>query len=108
MERIFVIGGGTMGRGIAQAAATAGLRVTLQDASGRIQAYFQKDALPTYNALKKIDLGIAYAIWAGVGTALVTVIGILWFREPATAVKLASILLIIAGVIGLNLGGQHS
>lgn len=56
-------------------------------------------------ALKKIDLGIAYAIWAGVGTALITVIGILWFREPATAMKLLSILLIIGGVIGLHLGG---
>ena len=56
-------------------------------------------------ALKKIDLGIAYAIWASVGTAMITVIGILWFREPATAVKALSILLIIGGVIGLHLGG---
>ena len=55
--------------------------------------------------MKKIDLGIAYAIWAGLGTALITVIGILWFREPATAMKLLSILLIIGGVIGLHLGG---
>lgn len=56
-------------------------------------------------ALKRIDLGIAYAIWAGIGTALITVIGILWFREPATAMKLLSILLLIAGVVGLNLSG---
>ena len=33
-------------------------------------------------ALKKVDLSIAYAIWGGVGTALIATIGILWFREP--------------------------
>jgi small multidrug resistance pump len=35
-------------------------------------------------ALKKVDLSIAYAIWGGVGTALIATIGILWFREPMT------------------------
>ena len=59
-------------------------------------------------ALKKIDLSIAYAIWAGAGTALITAIGILWFKEPATAIKLLSILLIIAGVVGLNLSGAKT
>lgn len=59
-------------------------------------------------ALKKIDVSIAYAIWSGLGTALVTVIGILWFKEPTTAIKLISIGLVIIGVIGLNLsGGGH-
>ena len=55
-------------------------------------------------ALKRIDLSVAYPIWAGVGTALIAVIGVVAFREPLTAVKLASIALIIAGVVGLNLG----
>ncbi|MGA9141191.1 MAG: multidrug efflux SMR transporter [Methanocella sp.] len=55
--------------------------------------------------LKKIDVSVAYAIWSGVGTALIACIGILYFKEPATAIKLASISLIIAGVVGLNLGG---
>ena len=57
--------------------------------------------------LKRIDIGVAYAIWSGVGTALIALIGILWFREPATALKLASLALIMAGVVGLNLGGAH-
>lgn len=57
--------------------------------------------------LKKIDVSVAYAIWSGLGTALVTVVGILWFKEPATVIKLISIGLIILGVIGLNLGGGH-
>lgn len=58
-------------------------------------------------ALKKIELGIAYAIWAGVGTALIAAVGIFYFKEPATALKLISITLIITGVIGLNLSSSH-
>ena len=54
-------------------------------------------------ALKKIDLGIAYAVWAGVGTALIALIGILVFRESATVMKLVAITLIITGVIMLHL-----
>ncbi len=59
-------------------------------------------------ALKKIDVSVAYAIWSGVGTALIASIGVLWFKEPATAMKLISLGLIIMGVAGLNLsGGAH-
>lgn len=57
-------------------------------------------------ALKKIDVSVAYAVWSGVGTALIAAIGILYFREPATALKFISILLIIIGVAGLLLGGE--
>jgi small multidrug resistance pump len=59
-------------------------------------------------ALKRIDVSIAYAVWSGVGTALIATIGVLWFKEPATAMKLVSLGLIILGVIGLNMsGGTH-
>jgi len=59
-------------------------------------------------ALKRIDVSVAYAVWSGVGTALIATIGVLWFKEPATALKLVSLALIIAGVVGLNLsGGAH-
>ncbi|MBI3652511.1 MAG: multidrug efflux SMR transporter [Acidobacteria bacterium] len=59
-------------------------------------------------ALKKIDVSLAYAVWSGMGTALIATIGVLWFNEPLTAVKLISLALIITGVIGLNLsGGAH-
>jgi small multidrug resistance pump len=53
-------------------------------------------------AVKTIDLSVAYAIWSGVGTALTAAIGILYFREPATAVKMASLGLIVIGVFGLH------
>jgi small multidrug resistance pump len=57
-------------------------------------------------ALRGIDLSTAYAIWSGVGTAIVAAIGILWFGEPAGAWKLASLALIIVGVVGLHLAGH--
>ena|ERR1044072_1695067 len=59
-------------------------------------------------ALKKIDVSLAYAVWSGMGTALIASIGILWFKEPVSALKFISLALIIIGVIGLNLsGGGH-
>lgn len=59
-------------------------------------------------ALKRVDVSVAYAIWSGVGTALIATIGVLWFREPVTVLKVFSIGLVIAGVVGLNLsGGGH-
>src|ERR1051325_9878403 len=59
-------------------------------------------------ALKRIDVSIAYAVWSGVGTALIATIGVMWFKEPASALKLASIGLIIVGVVCLNMaGGTH-
>ncbi len=56
-------------------------------------------------ALKKIDVSVAYAIWSGIGTAMIVLIGIFFFREPVTVLKITSIILIILGVVGLNLGG---
>lgn len=59
-------------------------------------------------ALKTIEVGVAYAVWAGLGTALITVVGIVALGEPATAWKFAGTALIICGVIALNLsGGTH-
>lgn len=58
--------------------------------------------------LKKMDVSIAYAVWAGVGTALIFTVGILWFKEPLNALKIISLGLILIGVIGLNLSrGIH-
>jgi small multidrug resistance pump len=53
-------------------------------------------------AVKRIDMSVSYAIWSGVGTALIALIGFGWFREPVTALKVASMMLIVIGVIGLN------
>ena len=55
--------------------------------------------------LKSIDVSVAYAIWSGVGTALVAAIGILIFGEPISAARLVSLGFIILGVVGLQLTG---
>jgi small multidrug resistance pump len=56
-------------------------------------------------ALRTIDVSVAYAIWSALGLMLVAAIGILVLRESASALKLASIALIVAGVAGLYTGG---
>ena len=59
-------------------------------------------------ALKKMDVSVVYAVWSGLGVAFIAVIGVLWFQEPVTALKLSSLALIVVGVVGLNLsGGVH-
>jgi small multidrug resistance pump len=57
--------------------------------------------------LKEISVSTSYAIWSGVGTAALAIIGMAVLGEPATALKIASIALIIAGVIGLNAAGAN-
>jgi len=57
-------------------------------------------------ALRRLELSIAYAIWSGVGTALTVMIGIAYFREPLTAMKLASIAFVVIGVAGLSLASK--
>ena len=59
--------------------------------------------VPLTLSLRHIDLSLAYAIWSGMGTAIVTVIGIFYFKEPATLIKVLCIALIVFGVIGLNI-----
>jgi len=50
-----------------------------------------------------IELGVGYAVWSGVGTALIVLIGIYAFGESASIIKFLCIALIIAGVVGLKL-----
>lgn len=57
--------------------------------------------------LKTVEVGTAYAIWAGVGTATIAAIGMVFLGEAANAAKVLGVLLVIAGVIVLNLGGSH-
>ena len=54
-------------------------------------------------ALRDLPVGTGYAIWTGIGTIGTAVLGMLLFQEPATALRLASIGLIVAGIVGLKL-----
>jgi quaternary ammonium compound-resistance protein SugE len=54
-------------------------------------------------ALKTLPVGTAYAVWTGIGAVGTAALGIYLFGEPATALRLASIGLILAGIVGLKL-----
>ena len=54
-------------------------------------------------ALKSLPVGTAYAIWTGIGAAGTVVLGIILFSEPATALRLGCVALIVTGIIGLKL-----
>ncbi|CAN7528355.1 quaternary ammonium compound efflux SMR transporter SugE [Pararhizobium sp. LjRoot238] len=54
-------------------------------------------------AVRTLPLGTAYAVWTGVGTVGTVILGILLFAEPATAIRLGCISLIVAGIAGLKL-----
>jgi quaternary ammonium compound-resistance protein SugE len=53
-------------------------------------------------ALKTLPVGTAYAVWTGIGTVGVAILGIYLFAEPATAIRLTCIGMILAGIAGLK------
>ncbi|WP_438862400.1 quaternary ammonium compound efflux SMR transporter SugE [Neptunicella sp.] len=54
-------------------------------------------------AMKSLPVGTAYAVWVGIGMVGTAILGIVLFAEPANTLRLFSLLLIVAGVIGLKL-----
>jgi small multidrug resistance pump len=52
--------------------------------------------------LRSVPVGIAYAIWSGVGIVLITLIGTLWFRQPLDVPAIVGLALIVSGVIVVN------
>ena len=54
-------------------------------------------------ALKTLPVGTAYAVWTGIGTVGTAILGIYLLDEPATAIRLACIGLIVAGIVGLKI-----
>jgi len=54
-------------------------------------------------ALKTLPVGTAYAVWTGIGAIGTVLLGIYLFEEPATALRLSCIALILAGIVGLKL-----
>lgn len=59
-------------------------------------------------ALKGLPVSVVYSIWAGTGTALVAIIGIVALGEEANLIKVASITLVIIGIVGINLADRIS
>ncbi|MCO6428118.1 quaternary ammonium compound efflux SMR transporter SugE [Nitrosomonas communis] len=54
-------------------------------------------------AMKSLPVGTAYSVWVGVGIVGTVILGIVLFEEPANAMRLVSVGLIVAGIIGLKL-----
>jgi len=59
-------------------------------------------------ALRRLEIGPAYAVWTGVGAAGTVIYGMVFLNESVSTLKILSIALVVAGVAGLNLaGGTH-
>ncbi len=56
-------------------------------------------------ALRTLPVGTGYAVWTGIGAVGTAILGIILFAEPATALRLGSIGLIVGGIVGLKLAG---
>ena len=56
-------------------------------------------------ALRSLPVGTGYAVWTGIGAVGTAILGIILFAEPATALRLGSIGLIVGGIVGLKLAG---
>jgi len=54
-------------------------------------------------AMKNLPVGTAYAVWVGIGAVGTAIAGIIWLAEPASAMRILSLALIVAGIVGLKL-----
>ena len=57
-------------------------------------------------SIRTLPVGTAYAVWTGIGAAGSALIGVLLFGEPKTALRLLSITLVVAGIVGLKLSSE--
>jgi quaternary ammonium compound-resistance protein SugE len=57
--------------------------------------------------LKILPIGTVYAVWAGIGTIGTVIIGIIWFAESVSMVRILSIAAILGGIVALQLQGSH-
>jgi quaternary ammonium compound-resistance protein SugE len=58
-------------------------------------------------SLRTLPVGTAYAVWTGIGAAGTAIVGMIWFGESRDVLKIASLALLLLGIIGLRLTEQH-
>ncbi|MEV7968682.1 multidrug efflux SMR transporter [Sphaerisporangium sp. NPDC088356] len=58
--------------------------------------------------LRDLPVGTAYAAWTGIGAVGTAIVGMAWFGDPVELLRVLSIVLIVAGVVGLNLSGSSA
>lgn len=78
-------------------------RLDLSWPTGRTLALYLLSLVFLTLAVRKMDVGLAYAIWAGSGAILIALAGFTYFKEPLTAARLMFMGLIFVGVVGLLL-----
>ena len=59
------------------------------------------------HALKTLPVGSAYAVWTGIGAAGTAIVGMLWLGESREILKLISLVMLVAGIIGLRVTSSH-
>lgn len=69
--------------------------------------FYGSSFFPMAVALRRLEVGTAYAVWSAVGTALMTIVGMLVFKEAASPLKLSAIVMIVVGVVCLNVANRE-
>jgi small multidrug resistance pump len=99
---------------IAEVIATTALKFASGEGASRLVPYIVVTvgyvaafAMLSQSLAKGVPLGIAYAIWAGVGVVLVVAISWLFFKESLTLLQIGGMVLVIGGVTLLEVGGRH-
>ncbi|MBN6051529.1 multidrug efflux SMR transporter [Nonomuraea sp. RK-328] len=97
---------------VAEVLATSLLKTTegftrLWPTLGCLAGYGTAFLLLTQALERGMQVGVAYAVWSGLGTTLIVIIGMLFLGEPLTVAKVAGVALVVAGVVTLNLAGAH-
>ncbi len=58
-------------------------------------------------ALRTLPVGSAYAVWTGIGAAGTAIVGMVWLGEPRDILKIVSLVMLVAGIIGLRISSSH-
>ncbi|WP_338882234.1 MULTISPECIES: multidrug/spermidine efflux SMR transporter subunit MdtJ [Xenorhabdus] len=59
-------------------------------------------------AIKKVALGVAYALWEGIGILFITTFSVMWFNESLSPMKMSGLVLLIAGIALIKMGEKKS
>jgi len=73
-----------------------------------VLAIYAMSFLLLARAVESVPLGIAYALWSGLGTGLIAIVGVIFLGEPLSAPKVLGLLLVIGGVVVLNTHDAHA
>lgn len=106
MSWVFLIGAilTEVGATLSLRMATAGSKMWYV---GVLSGYLLAFAMLTLTLQQGLGIGVAYGIWAASGVALTAVASKVFFKEPLTKIMVFGIVLIIAGVLVVELGGAH-